>query len=483
MKKVNVVKNYIYNLVYQLLLIILPLVTTPYISRVLGAEGIGIYSYTISIITYFVLFGSLGVAMYAQREIAFVQDSTVRRSRIFWETFFLRAITLGVSLVVFFFTFAFKGQYSLYYRILLIYIVANIFDISFVFQGLEEFKKLVARNLLVKLLSIAAVFIFIRKPEHVNFYLLIYALSNLIGNLSLWLYLPKYILPPNFRRMSLFKHLKPTLVMFMPQIATQIYTVLDKAMLGSLLADKAEVGYYEQSQKIVVVLLTLITSLGTVMLPHIANKFAHGKNDEIKESLMNSFSLVLFLSIPMVCGLCIIAPDLMPLFLGDGFEKTISITWFISPIIIMIGLSNVIGIQYLLPTKRQNLLTISVTSGAVVNLVLNLALIPHFKSIGSAVATLIAETAVTTVQFIFVRREFDLKKIFFNAIKYLFASAAMFFVIRFINIQFLHSIFRSVRMLTDVVVGMLVYVVTLLLLRDSFLINGIKQVLKKVKTQ
>ena len=479
MGKANVVKNYMYNLVYQILLLILPLVTTPYISRVLGAESIGIYSYTISIITYFVLFGSLGVAMYAQREIAFVQDSKVRRSRVFWETFFLRAITLGISMVVFFFAFAFKGDYALYYRILLLYILANIFDISYVFQGLEEFKKLVARNLIVKILSIISVFLFIRKPGDVNIYLLIYSLSNLLGNLSLWMYLPKYILPPNLRRMSLVKHIKPTLIMFMPQIATQIYTVLDKAMLGTLLSDKAEVGFYEQSQKVVVVLMTVITSLGTVMLPHMANKFAQGKDDEIKESIMNSFRLVLILAIPMVCGLCIVAPDFMPMFLGEGYDKTVAITWVISPIILMIGLSNVIGIQYLLPTKRQNLLTVSVTSGAVINFIFNLILIPHFKSIGSAIATLIAETTVTLVQFIFVRREFNLKSIFLSALKYLLASAVMFAVIRFLNIFVLHSIYRSVRVITDVLVGMLAYASVLIILRDRFLIDGVKHILKK----
>lgn len=479
MGKISVVKNYIYNLSYQILLLILPLVTTPYISRVLGAEGIGIYSYTISVITYFVLFGSLGVAMYAQREIAFVQESKVRRSRIFWETFFLRAITLGISMSVFFFTFAFKSDYALYYRILLLYILANIFDISYIFQGMEEFKKLVARNLIVKILSIIAVFLFIRKPEDVNIYLLIYSLSNFLGNISLWMYLPKYVLMPNLRRMSLIRHIRPTLIMFLPQIATQIYTVLDKAMLGTLLSDKAEVGFYEQSQKVVIVLLTVITSLGTVMLPHMASKFAKGKDGEIKKSIMNSFRLVLMLAIPMVCGLCIVAPDFMPMFLGEGYEKTVTITWVISPIILMIGLSNVIGIQYLLPTKRQNMLTVSVTSGAVINFILNLILIPRFHSIGSAVATLIAETAVTFVQFIFVRREFNLRSIFLSALKYLFASAVMFAAIRFLNIHVLHSIYRSVRIITDVLVGMLTYASVLVLLRDRFIIDGVKHILNK----
>ena len=147
MGKKSVEKNYIYNLIYQMLVLILPLVTTPYLSKVLGAESIGIYSYTISIVTYFVLFGSLGMAMYAQREIAYVQDDKEKRSKVFWETFLVRLISLSISMVIFYFVFAHNGEYSAYYKILLLHIVANIFDISAFFQGMEEFKKTVLEKL------------------------------------------------------------------------------------------------------------------------------------------------------------------------------------------------------------------------------------------------------------------------------------------------------------------------------------------------
>ena len=481
MSKISVVKNYIYNLGYQFLLIILPLVTTPYISRVLGAEGIGIYSYTISIITYFVLFGSLGIAMYAQREIAYVQDEKVRRGRIFWESFFLRAITLCIAMVVFFFFFAREGEYAHYYRILLLYILANVFDISYFFQGMEKFKKLVGRNLAVKFLGIVSVFVFIKTPQDVGKYLLIYALSNLIGNLSLWFYLPKYIIRPNLKRMHLVKHIKPTLIMFLPQIATQIYTVLDKAMLGSLLSDKAEVGYYEQSQKITVVLLTLITSLGTVMLPHISNMHARGKKDEIKQSLVMSFRLVFMFAAPMVLGLCAVAKDLMPMFLGDGYEKTVTIICVISPIILMIGLSNVVGIQYLLPTKRQLAFTSSVATGAIMNLVLNFALIPKFMSVGSAISTVIAETSVFAVQLWFVRREFDFKKIALSSVKYLFSAAVMFAVIMWFNRYPFYSIARSVRMISDVLIGVVIYLTMLIISKDKLVFFAIDKFLKRGK--
>ena len=181
MKK-SITKNYLYNLIYQILVLILPLITTPYLSRVLGAEGVGIYSYTISIVTYFILFGSLGMAMYAQREIAYVQDDKYKRSKIFWETFILKGISLSISMIVFYFSFAFKGEYSVYYKILMLEIIANILDVSAFFQGMEEFKKIIKRNLIVKAISILSIFLFIKTSADLNKYLLIYALSVFIGS-------------------------------------------------------------------------------------------------------------------------------------------------------------------------------------------------------------------------------------------------------------------------------------------------------------
>ena len=166
MKK-SVKKNYLYNLSYQILAIILPIITTPYLARVLGSNGTGIYSYTISIVTYFILFGSLGIALYGQREIAYVQNNEKKKNRIFTELVFLRLITMFIAAIIFFFTFGIKGEYSLYYKILLFEMLANAIDISWLYQGLEEFKKIVLRNFIVKIVSIICIFIFVKNPTDV----------------------------------------------------------------------------------------------------------------------------------------------------------------------------------------------------------------------------------------------------------------------------------------------------------------------------
>ncbi len=474
MKK-SVAKNYIYNVAYQILLMILPLITTPYISRVLGAEGIGIYSYTISVTTYFILFGTLGIAIYAQREVAYVQDSTEKRSKVFWEIIILRFITLMISMIVFYITYVSHGEYKVYYKILLLEIFANCFDISCFFQGLEEFKKIIGRNLIVKIISIICIFIFIKSENDVGKYLLIYALSTTAGNLSLWFYLPKYLTKVKIKDLNIAKHIKPTLALFIPQIATQIYTVLDKVMIGSIINDKAEVGFYEQSQKIIKLILTIITSLGTVMLPRIANKFANGKKEEIKENIMNSFKFVYFLSIPMIFGILIVSKTFIPMFLGKGYEKSTIITCVISPILLMIGLSNVIGTQFLLPTKQQKQYTISVIVGAIVNLIFNFLLIPKFMSIGAAVATVLAETSVTVIQFYYIRKYFDIKQIIIEIKNYLISGIIMFIIILLMN-KLSYSL-NIIKLISQIVVGIVVYFGSLFILKDKYTNNLLKRII------
>ena len=192
MKK-SIAKNYIYNLIYQMLSILLPVITTPYLSRVLGAENIGIYGYTISIVTYFILFGTLGISMYGQREIAYKAQNKKEQSKTFFEIIILRAFTLTISIITFYIIFGRSGDYAVYYRILIIQLVANLFDISWFFQGIEEFDKTVIRNLVIKMLSLVLIFVLVNRPEDLWKYFLIYVGAELIGNLTLWLYIPKYL--------------------------------------------------------------------------------------------------------------------------------------------------------------------------------------------------------------------------------------------------------------------------------------------------
>lgn len=477
MSKKSITKNYIYNLIYQILVIILPFITTPYLSRVLGAENIGIYSYTLSITTYFILFGSLGVAMYGQREIAYLQDNKSKRSKTFIEIFLMRFITLGISILFFYFVFCLNGEYNTYYKILVLEIIANIFDISWFFQGLEEFKKTVIRNLIIKIISVICIFVFVKSANDLRIYFIIYVLSNFIGNFSLWFYLPKYIQKVNIKSLNIFKHLKPTIGLFIPQIALQIYTVLDKTMIGMIISDKSEVGFYEQSQKIVKLLLTIATSLGTVMVPRMASTFASGDKEKLKEYMKKSFSFILLLAFPLMFGIVSIANKFVPIFYGDGYDKVSFLIKVISPIMIIIGLSNVIGTQYLIPTKQQKKFTISVTVGAIVNFILNIIFINIFQSVGAAIATVIAELMVTGIQFYLVRDEIRLIEVLKITNKYIIASFLMFLVSMLIGIIIKNNI---ISLIIQICISGIVYFGLLLLMKDEIVYQGIDLIKNKV---
>lgn len=487
MKK-SIKKNYIYNLTYQILTMIIPLITTPYLSRVLGAENIGIYGYTLSITTYFVLFGSLGIALYGQREIAYLQDGSKQdKSKTFIEIFIIRFITMGVSLLIFYFIFAMNNQYAVYYKILIFEIIANIMDISWFFQGLEEFKKTVLRNIFVKLISVICIFSFVKTSDDLIKYFIIYVLSNLLGNLSLWLYLPRYIHKVRFKELQIFRHLKPTISLFIPQVAIQVYTILDKTMIGAIVEDKSEVGFYEQAQKIIKLLMTIATSLATVMIPRMASTFASGDNNKLREYMEKSFKFVLFLAFPFMLGIISISDKFVPIFYGDGYEKVVYLINIISPIIVAISLSGIIGQQYLLTTKQQKKYTLSVTIGAIVNFILNMIFIKQWKSIGASIATVIAEWTVTGIQLSLIKNEFKVLDIFRLIWKYLIASILMFIVSLSIG-YFINN--NLISIIVQVSISAIVYFILLIIMKDELILNilnkaknTINQILYKKKLQ
>ena len=470
-------KNYLYNLFYQILVIVMPLITTPYLSRVLGAEAIGIYSYTLSIATYFILFGTLGISLYGQREIAYVQEDDKKRSITFWEILFLKIITMTISIFIFWVTYGMHGQYKIYYRILVIELISQCIDISWFFQGIEEFKKTVIRNSIVKLIFAICIFMFVKSPNDLIKYIVIIAGANLFGNMSLWIYIPKYIQKVAIKDLHIFKHLKPTILLFIPQIAVQIYTVLDRTMLGIIIEDKSEVGFYEQAQKVVKLLLTLITSLGTVMVPRMASTFAKGDKEQLKKYMYSSFSFVFFLAFPIMAGLILISGEFVPIFFGQGYEKVAVLINVIVPITLFIGLSNIIGTQYLLPTKRQTEFSISVIVGAIVNFILNIIVIKKYASIGASITTVIAEFLVTAVQFYFVRKEIDIKTVLRLSKNNIIATVIMFGIVYITTkVLTLHGIYSIIIQITE---GCIIYGIILILLKDSFVNDVLNKVNEK----
>lgn len=477
-KKKSVKINYFYNLIYNLLTLLLPLLTTPYLSRVLRVENIGIYGFTNSIVTYFVLFGCLGTTLYGQREIAYVQDDKEKQSKVFYEIFFVKLISMFISILLYGFSFCLDGTLSLYYQILLIYLVANVFDISWYLQGIEEFDKTVIRNLIVKVLSIILIFVLVKKPDDLWIYFTIFAGSELLGNITMWIYVPKYLNKPNFKKLNLKKHLKPILMLFIPQIAIKVYTVLDKTMIGVISGNMNDVGFYEQGQNIVRALIVIITAYGTVMASRIAYTYKNSDKKETIKYLKSSFRFSWLLGIPLMLGTIAVADKLVPWFFGDGYDPVSNIIKFTSPLIIAIGLNNVLGMQYLVPIGRQKDFTTAVVIGALSNFVLNNILIRLFGTIGAVIASVLAETIILIYELYVTRKEFNWLMIFNGVFKYLIAGIIMFIVIYNIELHLGVSLLNTFIVFIN---GVITYFIMLLLLRDSYILDNLNILLKKVK--
>ena len=499
MAKKSITKNYIYNMVYQVLILVLPLVTTPYLSRVLGAEGIGIYSYTYAIVTYFILFGSLGVAMYGQREIAYAQENVEERKRVFIEIVLFRFVTIFVSSIIYYFFFIRGEAYQIYYQILLLELIAAAFDISWFFQGMEEFKRTVTRNVLVRVCSVSAVFLFVKNKEDLALFTLIYSIGDLLGNLSLWLYLPKYIKGVKVKNINTFRHIWPIILLFIPQIANQIYKILDTTMIGNLVQDKAETGYYEQGQKVIRLLLTVVTSLGVVMVPRMASTFASGDKKQIQNYLKMSFRFVFFLAFPIMFGIISISEAFVPVFFGAGYDKVVVLINIISPILLLMGVANVLGTQYLLPTKHQKEYTISVAIGVVFNFIANYILITKYASIGASIATVLSELLVVIIQYQYMKKEVPFKELLSLAWKYFLAGILMFVVcfgIRYVlNIESILTIQENIALainmnneyfinvvsiISQMIFGALTYFIVLVILKDDYVFKFIDKIKSRI---
>lgn len=421
----KIVKNYIYNLSYQILILIIPLVTTPYVSRVLGAKGIGVFSYTNSIVQYFILFGCVGLNLYGQREIAYVQHDREKRDKVFWELVILRVCTISVSLAIFLLQFVFKEQYKDIYTMMTLEIFASVVDISWFFEGTEDFKKIVIRNFIVKITGVLLVFTFVKSKDDLLKYVFIQAFTLLLGNLSMWTYAYRMVSIIPISKLEIRKHIKPTFAIFLPQIASSVYTILDKTMIGYLTGIEEEVAYYEQAQKLVKLVMAIVTSLGTVMLPRIANLFKLNNYKRIIEYINSSFRFTYFLAFPMMFGLIGISYNFVPWFFGNGYDKVVPNIIVIAPVLLCIATSNIIGVQFLLPTGRQKEYTLSIFAGCVLNLSLNLLLIPRYLSVGAAIGSVIAELGVTLVQLYYTKSEFSIRHIVLNTKNYFICSCLM----------------------------------------------------------
>lgn len=308
MKDTN--KNFIYNVIYQVFIFIIPFVTTPYISRVLGVENVGIYSYTYSIVNYFMLCGLIGINNYGARSIAIKSKNKDEMSQEFFNIYLLQLILTIIMLMLYYIFSLFIYRYNLTIMLIQsIFLISVAFDINWFYFGMENFKITISRNIIIKILSLILVFSVVKNSNDLWKYTLIMAGSTLISQIYLWIFVKRYICfkKPEFKK--IFSYLKPCLVLFIPVIAYSIYRIMDKTMIGYI-ANTVELGNYESAEKIINIPIGFITALGTVMMPHMSKV----KNDEIKDKISETYKLIFFFTVPMCFGIFAISNDFSNIF-------------------------------------------------------------------------------------------------------------------------------------------------------------------------
>ena len=479
MSQPSIKKNYIYNTIYEILAIISPLITAPYISRIFESDGVGIYSYTNAIALYFTMFAALGIKSYGQREIAQHRDNREQTSKLFWELELVCCTSTLIALLAWSLLIIFSKKYSVYYLVLSMTVLATAFDISWFWSGQEKFKFIVIRNSVVKIAGIILLFTLVHKKSDLLLYISIIAGMNLLGNISMWSYLSKYLTKVDPKTLEVKQHYKQAVIYFIPTIATSIYTVMDKAMIGWITKDDNQNGYYEQATNIVNMCKTVIFSVITVVSSRMSFLFAKDEHEEIINKMNQTISFVLLLAVPIVFGVIGVAHSFVPLFFGEGYDETVNLLYIMTPLVIIIGISNCFGSLYFTPSGQRARSNKAIVTGAIVNIALNVIMIHLWKARGAAVASLVAEMTITAMYLFMARDFYRIKTIPKFLWKRLLAAGVMLVWLLQVE-KWMSGVSSLLVIITQVLTSAILYFVVLMLMRDAFLVENAKKYIDKL---
>ncbi len=391
MKKIST--NYIYNTIYQLITLIVPIILIPYLARTLTDIGSGQYSYARSYLLYFSSFALFGSVMYGSRTISKRRDIQYL-SENFWGIVILKFITSTISILIYLaFTFIFFEEFKVLFLINGIFLFANMIDITWFFMGQSEFKIIMIRNLILKSLMIIAIFLLVHDISDVPIYAAIVVISEFISHVWMWLNVRKRIKFVKIGFNHVIKHFIDAKYFFMFTFVTQLYTTINITLIG-VYTNNSQVAFFDQSAKIVNVVLVVITSLGTVMMPKISSLYGEGKIQEIYRLLNKSINLMVFIAIPAVSGIILVADIFIPWFMSDIFNPMIIVLIIYSLKIPLAIYSNLIGTQFIIPSGDERFYLNVVIIGAAINIILNLIGLQFYGAAFSAIVTLVTEVII-----------------------------------------------------------------------------------------
>lgn len=463
----SVKKNFVFNLVNSASQLLFPLITFPYASRIMMADGIGQINFFNSIISYISLFTSLGIPMHAIREVAKVRNDMPAMQRVVVEILLLHGmLTIGgyLAVAIICLTVPQVSSDIPLFLILSVGIFFSAIGCEWFYQGIEDFKYVAVRGLVFRIISILFLFVFVRSREDILFYAVYTAIGSVGGNLLNFFRLRKYVFCKQviISQLHLFPHFKSALRVFAYIMITSIYLQLNVVLLG-FFVDAEAVGYFVAATKLLMIAISISSGLSTVIMPHATNLLSEGKNEEFKMLIQKSYDFIIALTLPLTVGLIFTSESAILLLSGDGFIPAINASRIVAFNILMVGISSVLGIQILYPMGKINKVIICSLMGAVVNVLLNLLLIPHYGHLGTATAYLFAEVAVTLTMAIIGRNIIPIRYFKHQHLNYLYATLAMSFVLYGVHCLHLGSVTTILLMLT---LGVSVYFFVLLILRD-----------------
>ncbi|MGU8928574.1 flippase [Clostridium perfringens] len=474
----KIIKNYIYNTLYQIMVIIIPFITMPYLTRIFTPTQLGINSYTLSIVNYFSLIGVLGMTMYGNREIAYVRDDKLKLKETFWNLFITKAFTCSLSIIIYYlFVYISDLQYKTIYLIQGIYLFGALLDISWFYTGVEDFRKVVLRDSATKILGLICIFIFVRDSSDLNKYILILALSNFIGVIIMWMYIPKEFNKVHIDKKEIKRHIKPLISLFIPQVAIQVYSLLSRTMIG-MLSNNEQVALYDYSQRIIQIVITVIGSMGVVIMPRIANIVTAGKDLEVKEIIKKSFNYITYIAMPMCFGLMAVARTFVGWFFGNEFREVGLLISITAVIIIAVSWANVIGVQYLIASNKEKKYTIAIVISAFVNIIANFLFIGNLGALGACIALILAEYTGTIIQILLVKNELPIWNMIYSVLKYLVVSIVMYVGVNFINKFSINGFLINI---IQIIVGIILYTGMLYLIKDKIQSEILDKLFKLIK--
>jgi len=444
----NTKKNYLYNVICELVTTLIPLITTPYVTRILGRGGMGSYQYVLTIASYFVLFANFGVKAYGNRCIAQAKDSPDARNRVFSGIFSQQLILSAVVSVLYLaYSLAFGGEYRVIFAVFGINMLSAMLEITWLYWGMESFRPVALSTIAVKVAVAAGIFLLVRDAEDLWIYALLCSLGVIAVQMYLWCGVHHFVRFVRVPFSEIRCHFLPCLALLIPMISPTLFRSMDKLMLESMSGAEA-VGLYGAAEQLQTCMLGFITGLGTVMLPRVSNLLAQGREEDAHSYIGDSMQFEAFIGSIFTFGIAAASSVFVPYYYGEAFSEAAILTTVLSPTILMIAIADVVRAQYIIPHKRDRIFVVSVIVGAVLNLTCNAVCIPWFAqmhealgmtrdaaaALGSLPGTLLAELSVIVVQYLYLRRALPYRAYFRTCAVFPIAGLLMFIAARGIKV-------------------------------------------------